>query len=479
MKIKTAMKKIPLATACTLLPFSTVLAQGVVLEREKVDQVRAGERFEYKVTITNEADTPVKDIKINEFVTTGEPGGEGEDGKLSTTVPYLEAGESKTFDISGIARKEGKLQSCLGVTYTPATCAEIDVVKPDISLACDMAEPNTPVPNAGDSNLFYACEPAVVTCTVTNEGSGASQESELMLNLPSDLSLEEGEATTTIGSIDPGAEEQYTFRINANNAGDYTLTPSLNTSQGTAEAQTINLGVVQPNLELAVQAPDQEFVSRPVAFAVHLRNIGDVAVTDAKLAIDSPDTLENLSISSEAGVDEEGVFEFETLAPGAMRTINIQGDAVEAGEASLVAKASGYCMTDIADLERTAAVKLEGVPALVLIAYDQNDPVAVGNETSYDIKVKNQGTGVANEVSITGELGEQFTFVEGTGDSTVTGSGTSFNFEPISKLEPGETVSWTISAQAQNAGYARLNLDMNSTATKRSITEQEPTRVIE
>jgi uncharacterized repeat protein (TIGR01451 family) len=116
---------------------------------------------------------------------------------------------------------------------------------------------------------------------------------------------------------------------------------------------------------------------------------------------------------------------------------------------------------------------------LVLIAYDQNDPVVVGNETTYDIKVKNQGSGVANEVNISGQLGDQFAFIEGTGDSEVTNDGTSFNFAPIASLEPGQTVSWTISAKAENAGYARLNLDMNSTATKRSISEQEPTRVIE
>lgn len=474
------MKKICLATACALLPVAAALAQeGVVVERQKVDQVRAGERFEYEVTVTNEAGMPVKDVKINEFVTTGEPDSEGEDGQLSATVPYLEPGESKSFTIKGIAREEGMLQSCLGVTYTPATCAEIEVVKPDISLACEMAEPETPVPDAADANLYYACEPMLVTCTVTNEGSGASQESELTLNLPEELSLEEGQASTTVGSIEPGAEEEFTFSVNAANPGEFALTPSLNTSQGTAEARTIDFEVVEPSLELAVQAPDQEFVSRPVAYAVHLRNTGDVAVTDTKLAIDSPETLENLSISSEAEADEEGVFDFGTLAPGATRTVNIQGDATEAGEASLVAKATAYCLADVAELERTAAVALQGVPALVLIAYDRNDPVAVGNETSYEIKVKNQGSGVANEINITGELGDQFSFVEGTGDSDVTGSGTSFNFGPISTLEPGDTVSWTISAKAENPGYARLNLDMNSTATKRSITEQEPTRVIE
>ncbi len=318
-----------------------------------------------------------------------------------------------------------------------------------------------------------------MTCTVTNEGSGASEQSELMLNLPENLSLAEGEANTQVGSIEPGAQEQFTFALNADKAGPFELTPSLNTSQGTAEARMINFEVVQPNIELAVQAPDQEFVSRPVAFAVHLRNASDVPVTNTKLAIDPPDTLENLSISSEADADDEGVFDFDTLAPGATRTINIQGDAAEAGEANLTARASGYCVTDAAELERAAAVVLEGVPALVLIAYDQHDPVVVGDETSYDIKVKNQGSGVANDINISGKLGDQFTFVEGTGDSNVTGDGTSFNFEPIATLEPGETVSWTISAKAENAGYARLNLDMNSTATKRSITEQEPTRVID
>lgn len=465
------------AACCTLLPFSAAFAQdaAVLVERDGEQTVRAGERFEYKVNVRNQANVPVKDVKITEFSADGKAGGEGEEGKLAAELDHLAAGESKTFTVSGIARKEGTIQSCLAVDYSPAACTEIEVVKPDISLACEMNQPQMSVPQQSDAAMFYACEPVEVTCRVTNEGSGKTRASTLKLNVPDGLVLAEGKTDTSIPSIAPGDTKEFTFRLNAENPNDYSLTPTLQTDQGTAEAREITFEVVKPSLELALQSPNQEFVSRPVAYSVHLRNTGDVPVPNARLNIETPDALENVSISSETA-GEGSNYDFGTLDPGATRVINVQGDAVEAGTASLSATASGYCVTD---MNKTAEVPLKGVPALVLIAFDEVDPVSVGEETRYNIKVKNQGTAPADNVAITGSLGDQLEFVSGSGDSNVSGQGSSLTLAPVSQLMPGESAAWTVTAKGTSAGYGRMDLNMKSTATKREISEQEPTRVIQ
>lgn len=472
------MKRTALAAACcTLLPLSAAVAQdaAVLVERDGEQTVRAGERFEYKVNVKNQANMPVKDVKITEFSGDGKAGGEGKDGKLAAELDYLGAGESKTFTVSGVAREEGTIQSCLAVDYSPATCANIEVVKPDISLACEMDQPQMKIPEQSDIAMFYACEPVEVTCRVTNEGSGKTRKSTLSFNTPDGLVLAEGQAETAIPSIAPGDTKEFTFRLNGKNGNDYSFTPTLQTDQGTAEARAIQFEVVKPSLELALQSPDQEFVNRPVAYSVHLRNTGDVPVPNARLNIQTPDSLENISISSEAA-REGSNYDFGTLDPGATRVINVQGDAVEAGTASLSATASGYCVTD---MNKTAEVPLKGVPALVLIAYDEVDPVVVGEETRYDIKVKNQGTAPADNIAISGTLGDQLEFVSGTGDSEVSGQGSSLTLAPVSQLMPGETAAWTVTAKAANAGYGRMDLNMESSATKRKVSEQEPTRVIQ
>lgn len=398
---------------------------------------------------------------------------------LSERIPFLREGESRTLTVSGIARQEGVLRSCMAIDYQPAVCSEIEVVKPDISLACEMEQPQQQVTMTGDAQqdiaTFYACETVNVGCTVTNEGSGRTRQSTLVLGSPDSLRLEQGEAETTVRGIDPGDSEEFNFTLASTEAGRVQLTPMLETEEGTAEARPIEFQVVQPQLEVAVQAPSEEYVSRPVNYTVHIRNTGDVAIPRAQLMLELPEALENISVSSEVQQNGSDEFNFEMLEPGASRMINIQGDAVEPGEAELVARASGYCVEDI---ERTASVPVQGVPALVLVAYDERDPVTVGENTVYDIKVKNQGTASADNIEITARLGDQFEFVEGSGDSEVQGDGTSVQFAAINELPPGETVSWTVRAKANEAGYARLNLELDSTATRRSITEQEPTRII-
>jgi uncharacterized repeat protein (TIGR01451 family) len=548
--------------AGVLLPFGMPTAQEapVVVERESAEQVRAGDRYEYELTVTNRSEVPVTDVVIREFrpdgkgpppssgsegraaTSRGDQGGaagtagaqaddqaqaepeaqssarakEGEakeqgaeapqsseagpgdeqggqaaagaqapsaqtgtgDGLMHKTIPYLEPGESRTLNVSGVAREEGTLKSCMAIDYTPAVCSEIDVVKPDVALECQLSPARRQVPEAenADVAMYYACEPVQVACRVTNQGSGPTREAQLMLDAPQGITFDEGSARTTVDPIAPGEQRTFEWEMLAEDANRYSLTPRLKTDAGTAEARSIAFRVVRPQLDLAVQAPSREYVNRPVNYTVHLRNTGDVTVPETTLAIDPPEVLENISVSSEVGAQTNGGYEFGPLKPGDNRMLNVQGDAVSPGEVRLAARASGYCVDE---MNRVATVPVQGVPALVLVAFDENDPVAVGEETRYQIKVTNQGTAPAKDIQLNAELGEQFRFVEGVGTSEVSGDEGALEIAPLEQLAPGESAAWTIVAEAKSSGYARLNIDMESSATQRAVTEQEPTRVIE
>jgi len=398
---------------------------------------------------------------------------------ISRTIPYLAPGDSETITVSGVARKEGELRSCIAVEYVPATCTGIEVVKPDISLSCDMQRPEGEIYQQQDlaANAFYACDQVTITCRVKNEGSGATRPAELSFALPSGLKpAGDGEATMQVDSIEPGESSEATIQLAAQQGGEYELQPSLSTDEGEMTAEPLMVRVLDPQLELAVQAPSEDYLNRPVSYTVNLRNPGDVPVPRTRLSIDSPAKLENVSVSSEDRASDDGSYDIGMLRPGDSRSIQVTGDATEAGEATLSATAEGYC---VQAKEKMAKVQLKGVPALVLVAYDNRDPVAVGNETVYDIKVRNQGSAAADNIELEGKLGQQLTFVEGSGQTKVTGSGTSFQLAPVKKLEPGQSAAWTVTVKGESEGYGRLDLDMKSSATKRSVTEQEPTRVIQ
>lgn len=408
----------------------------------------------------------------------GEQKRQGEYG-VSRTIPYLAPGDSETITVSGVARQEGELRSCMTVEYVPATCTSIQVVKPDISLSCDMQRPQGDIYQQSDlaANAFYACDEATIICRVNNEGSGATKPAELRFDLPSGLKPAEGEqASMQVDSIEPGGSSEASLRLAAEQGGEYQVQPTLSTDTGEMTAEPISVRVLDPQLELAVQAPSEDYLTRPVSYTVNLRNPGDVAVPRTRLSIGAPEQLENVSVSSENAVGADGSFDIGMLRPGDSRSIEVTGDAIEPGEAVLRASAQGYC---VAVQERTAKVQLKGVPALMLVAYDERDPIAVGNKTVYDIKVRNQGTAAADNVQLSGRLAEQLQFVEGSGQTKITGSGSSFQLEPVKTLEPGQSAAWTVTVKAESEGYGRLDLDMKSSATKGSITEQEPTRVIQ
>jgi uncharacterized repeat protein (TIGR01451 family) len=412
----------------------------------------------------------------------GQQAGQGQQESeygVSRTIPFLAPGESRTIDVSGVARQEGTLRSCVAIDYTPATCADIEVVKPDLSLACELIRPDAEVYQAGDldPSTFYACDTIVLNCMVRNEGTGATRPARLNFDLPEGLQAAEGsQRQVQIDPIDPGQSREVTLNLTAQQARDYRLQPTLTTDAGEMTAEPIAVRAIQPQLELAVQSPDQGYLNRPVNYTVNVRNTGDVPVPNTRLMIDPPEGLENLSMSSENGAAEDGSFALGTLRPGETRSVSITGDAMDPGTATLRAAADGYCVDT---REKTTEVALQGVPALVLVAYDERDPIAVGNRTTYDIKVRNQGTAAAEQVALSGQLAEQLSFVEGDGRTQVKGNGKSFELAPVERLEPGESAGWTVTVEGENAGYGRLDLELTSTALPRAITEQEPTRVIE
>jgi uncharacterized repeat protein (TIGR01451 family) len=398
---------------------------------------------------------------------------------ISRTIPFLAPGESRTIEVSGVARQEGSLRSCVAIDYTPATCADIEVVKPDLSLACELIRPDAEVYQAGDldPSTFYACDTIVLNCMVRNEGTGATRPARLNLDLPEGLQAAEGsQRQVQIDPIDPGQSREVRLNLTAQEAREYRLQPTLTTDAGEMTAEPISVRAIQPQLELAVQSPDRGYLNRPVNYTVNVRNTGDVPVPATRLTIDPPEGLENLSMSSENGAAEDGSYALGTLRPGESRSVSVTGDAMDPGTATLRAAADGYC---VETNEKTTEVALQGVPALVLFAYDERDPVAVGERTTYDIKVRNQGTAAAEQLELSGQLAEQLSFVEGDGHTPVQGNGNSFELEPVARLEPGESAGWTVTVEGANPGYGRLDLELTSTAMPRAITEQEPTRVIE
>src|SRR5690606_14973337 len=107
--------------------------------------------------------------------------------------------------------------------------------------------------------------------------------------------------------------------------------------------------------------------------------------------------------------------------------------------------AEGYC---VEAQQQATTMSLRGIPAVLIEVVDKVDPVPVGENTVYEISVKNQGTERDTNIQLTATLPESMEFVRGDGETNVSAEGQTINFGQLQEIAPGDVVSWTIQIKA-------------------------------
>src|SRR5262249_49714184 len=124
-----------------------------------------------------------------------------------------------------------------------------------------------------------------------------------------------------------------------------------------------------------------------------------------------------------------------------------------------------------------ARVHLEGVPALLMEVVDVGDPVAVGGEVSYEIRVLNQGTGPLTGLPITATVPGGMESAAAAGPSAAQARGAEVKFEPLAGLAPKEDVLYRVRARGVQPGDLRFRVQMTCDQLQAPVTKEESTRV--
>ncbi len=108
---------------------------------------------------------------------------------------------------------------------------------------------------------------------------------------------------------------------------------------------------------------------------------------------------------------------------------------------------------------------------------DVIDPIEIGSDTSYRVRVVNQGTKAATNIQL------QVDFPPGLKPMSVDGSlrhninGQRIVFEPINSLTPGDQISVVINSRGETAGDHRVAVSLRADGRQTTVSKEETTRV--
>ena len=385
----------------------------------------------------------------------------------------LEPGASDTFILEGVATEPGRVEIAFDATWADQAEAVVafEAVRPDLELERRLAI------DSGSTDRLYACDQASLHYRLTNTGNAPAERIELREPLPLGVTTAEGERQVafTIDRLSPDQSwnQEVPLQVSGNTTWEGRATA--NFADHTVHSQRIQVEVVEPEAEIQVRVPERARADSPVEIAIEVRNTGSHPIEDARLVLPDHPLFAQATLRgfADSGIDESTI-PLGDLTTDTQRNFTIVLEASEPtrvdGEIALEARC-------VSAQSRPVTIDIQGVPALQVEVIDAEDPIAVGGETTYRVRVTNEGSAPIEQVQVRGTLSQHLEALglEDGGEIQVVGS--EIELPVDGTLEPGQSREWSLRAKARSSGQGRIQLQVASVTLDHPVTEYEPTTI--
>ena len=228
-------------------------------------------------------------------------------------------------------------------------------------------------------------------------------------------------------------------------------------------------------LALECVAPEQVLLGRRAEVCLTVRNPGNVAEPKTRVTLPLPPGA-TLAGATENGTATNGVVTWElvNLAPNASQRLCATFNVRQLGAMVFNSTATG---TSAKPVQSACATKVVGIPAILLETADLQDPIAVGNEVTYVIKVTNQGTSAGTQIRVTCTLPTSEEFISASGTTPVQAQERTLRMTTLPVLEPKAVAAWQVVVKALSADDARFKVEVSSDQFAQPIHKDEATQL--
>jgi uncharacterized repeat protein (TIGR01451 family) len=419
-----------------------------------------------------------------ELVSTS-PKATADGSELLWSLPGLPGGKQHTVQAVFKPTKLG------GFTAT-ASVRTNDNLRSDVVSPVQVTEAKLEVSLAGTQQALVG-EKLPFQIVVRNPGGGPATN--VKIRPQADATLENlGQREIVIDRLDPGQTRTIDLPLAPRKDGRGAVKVVATADGLAAESPAYAVDVKKPELRVEAFGPARGYVNQDVTWTLRVFNSGEVPLGNVVVRAELPADVTFRSASN-GGKYANGAVEWDLgttvgkqwtdvtvtgtpskLVPKAVLTASVSGAplANRDGQFKLVSMAKPFT----AEKKAEASVEVLGVPALQLEVTDSADPVQVGQQVTYTIRVKNAGTLSATKVEVAATLPPQLRPTRAFGQGNGTIDGQRVTFPALAALQPGQVTVFTIDAQTVTEGDARFQAEVKSFSLTNPIRAEEPTRVL-
>ncbi len=462
-------------TSSLALPTGNRNTSVLLVKKIGPNKIMAGKEFSYHIEVTNLTRMALQNVRVHEQLPEGfevqdiskSVDRSGRD--LTWNVGQLAANQTRKLEITGTTSETGDLTSCANAEWQQqGLCLTMSAVKPELQLTLEGPEQS------------LLCDPLVYTAIIKNTGSGTACDVVVMSDYPDGIQDLDGQSSRKIpiNDLAPGESRKITLRARADKTGSYSHNVSLTSAEGIeAQSSMVETDVRTPVLVVRQNAPNKRFIGRPIEYTISVRNEGDAPAENAQLVQELPSGVEFISASGN-GKHSGGTIRWElgTLGIDQSKEFTVKVRAMNQGALKSRVMASAYCADDKSQAQ---TVQVEGIPAILLEMVDVSDPIEVGANEVYEIRVTNQGSLKDTNVRIVAEIPAEQKYVSAEGPTKATVDGKTVTFAPLATLAPKDTATYRVIVKGQETGDVRFKVTLTSDVTTKPVEETESTHIYE
>jgi uncharacterized repeat protein (TIGR01451 family) len=437
----------------------------------KQSDINVGQPCDLTLTVKNSGDANASDVVVDVFfprtvrLTAASPKPATAETSVVWKFPSLDAGEERDIHITLIPSKRGELTANANVRFSTAATTVLAVEEPMLKLVMK-----------GPSEVMMG-EPASHVVTVSNPGTGVAHNVTLEVTIPEGLQHPKGKRLKMdLGSVNPGEQRNVRLSLTAVAGGSQNV--GVIATSGTELRQTANaaVSVLAPSLNLAVSGPALRYVGRDARYALKLTNDGQAVTNNVRAMYVVPKGFEYLFASRGGKYDETTrtvTWFVGSVSPKEAIDLSLKLKPIELGDFSHVARAVSE---HGAVANAKTATRIEGTASLVLEVLDLDDPVEIGRETAYEVRVRNEGSKRAQNVGLSIELPNGVKLINIKGPTQHIAESGLVVFKALPALEPGKTAIFQIHIQGADEGNHRVRARLTSDSIQEPLTVEELTR---
>ena len=445
--------------------------QKAELSIEKVlpEEVQIGCEETFKVIVRNVGKAIAKNVTLWDQVPTGttlvattppiEPTQEGE---LIWTGFDLAPEEEQVFEYRLIPQSEGAIGSVASVSFQTEASGKTSCTRPMLQLHVEAPDQVL----VGDSLRFEI--------EISNPGTGTARDVVLREEVPEGLIHKSGKKLdNAIGSIEPGETKHIALTLQAQTAGNIINHMSVSGhGQLSAEADT-PVTVQAPELALEIQGAKVRYLERETTYTLKVWNPGTAMAKNIRLTAQLPPQMKFVRTNNEGVYQESSHSVYwelielpDNVAPGDIELVLLP---TEAGSGRINFHGEGE-MNLAADT--SCDVSIEGMAALSYTVASLSDPVEVGQDAVYEIRLSNRGTKDSSNITISVVLPESMEVVAVEGPTSFSASGSSGQFGTLSRIAAKDEAVYRLTTRCAAPGDHRIKVQVASDEMEPLVKEE-------